>query len=87
IRNLCSNVAEWVADRETGARFSAGSSFQDGHYHFSILRPAAASDRLDHTGFRCAVDASLVRKQLEAGASLRVSIDTTSSSATKGRSP
>lgn len=85
VRNLCSNVSEWVAGSRAGRCYSAGASFQDGQYHFSILRPTEAGDRSLHTGFRCAADASVVRSQLETGTSLRFSIDATSTSATKDR--
>lgn len=85
VRNLCSNVSEWVADKDGGRYFAAGSSFEDGHYHFSILRPSEPGERHVHTGFRCAVDASVVREQLEAGTSLRFSINAMSPSATQGK--
>ncbi|MEC8653219.1 MAG: SUMF1/EgtB/PvdO family nonheme iron enzyme [Planctomycetota bacterium] len=85
VRNLCSNVAEWVAASGAGRCYSAGASYQDGQYHFSILRPTEARDRPVHTGFRCAVNADVVRSQLETGTSLRFSSDATSTSATKDR--
>ena len=85
VRNLCSNVSEWVADQDASEYFAAGSNFQDGQYHFSILRPSKPSDRPAYTGFRCAVDASLVREQLETGRSIRFTINAPSPAATNER--
>lgn len=84
IRNLCSNVSEWVSDKD-GRRYHAGASFQDGDYHFSMLRSADASARPGHVGFRCAIDTSLVRNQLETGDSTQFSIDATNSSPERNR--
>ena len=85
IRNLCSNVSEWVSGTDSDSCYSAGASFEDGQYHFSILRPTNPNERSAHTGFRCAVDASVVRKQLETGASLRFSIDVIDQAASTNR--
>ncbi|MGK0353916.1 MAG: hypothetical protein ACJAYX_004614, partial [Planctomycetota bacterium] len=85
LRNLCSNVSEWVSDNKTGGRYWAGASFQDGDYHFSMLRSANASDRPNHVGFRCAIDTSTVRNLLEAGNSTRFAIDAPSPSTTKNK--
>lgn len=65
LRNLCSNVSEWVADADPrGRRFVAGASFADQAFHCFVGMWLAPSSHRPSVGFRCAMSATAVEAAL-----------------------
>lgn len=76
IRNLCSNVSEWVAGSPVataGRQSAAGGSFSTHAYHFLYGRLFSPTTRRADVGFRCALPAAEVDAAVEdqPGATMR----------------
>jgi hypothetical protein len=67
IRNLCSNVSEWTATKQTaGSFFAAGADFAHlGAFDFSIAAVLPGDTRSERIGFRCALDGADVDAAIE----------------------